>query len=174
MQALIAAGIPASDPRITRALEYLSASQLDDGGWGFGSESNVSSTAYAVQALIAAGRDPEGATYRKTPSGPLDFILSRQGADGSFAGFDRAFATNQALPALARKSYCAAPSTPAVPLAHTRDVDPAPRPTPRAPAAGSGLYEPVKNRADGPVAWPAVALGVAVLFALAARNRARP
>ncbi len=123
IQALLAGGIATDDADVEAALEYLELTQLPDGGWGYG-ESNTSSTAFVVQAMVAAGIEPG---TRFSAGDPLEYLLSQQGDDGSFAGYDRAFATNQVLPALAGRSYCDAPQT-AV-------VGPAPRP----PAAGTGL-----------------------------------
>ncbi len=112
IQALIAAGVPKTDPAVVKALAYLKATQGNDGGWGFDpSESNVSSTAYAVQALIALGEDPSAAAWAKGGVTPIAYLLSQQNADGSFKGFDPAYATNQALPALAGRTFCNAPET---------------------------------------------------------------
>jgi squalene-hopene/tetraprenyl-beta-curcumene cyclase len=65
--ALIAAGVPADDPRIRRAVKWLEDRQNDDGGWGEDcrsyedlawigrGESTASQTAWALLALHAAG-----------------------------------------------------------------------------------------------------------------------
>lgn len=71
-----------------RAFAYLEDAQRPDGGFparpGAGSESNVASTAWAVQGIWSAGGDPE--TWR-TGSGlaseePLDYMESMQQPDG--------------------------------------------------------------------------------------------
>lgn len=142
LQALAAAGVPASDPAVINAVAYLRGAQGNDGGWGFDPDaSNANSTALAIQGLLAAGEDVESDVYAKGGVTPLAFLLSIQQADGSFPGFDPAFATNQAVPAVAGKTLCDAPVTP------VRTV--APSPTPAPPAAGGG-YE-----ATGPTAGPA-------------------
>ena len=42
---------------------------------------------------------------------PVGYLLSQQRSDGSFTGFDPSFATNQVVPALAGRSFAAAPLT---------------------------------------------------------------
>lgn len=137
IQALLAAGVPASDPDVVEALEYLKATQAADGGWGYDpTASNASSTAFAVQALLALGEDPESEMYTKGGNTPVSYLLSQQQADGSFAGFDPTYATNQVLPALAGVTYCEAP---AAPVTQERPPEPTPAPTvvaPRPPATG--------------------------------------
>ena len=118
MQALVA--VNGSAP--ANALTYLKAQQLPDGGWGFG-ESNANSTAFVIQALIAANVDPNGADFNKAGKTPLGFLGSQQQQDGSFLGFDPAFATNQAVPALAGRTFLNAPSTP-LPVVATPSVAP--------------------------------------------------
>jgi len=65
--ALVAAGVPAYDPRIRRAVRWLEQHQNDDGGWGEDlrsyrdpawigrGDSTPSQTAWALLALLAAG-----------------------------------------------------------------------------------------------------------------------
>ena len=155
LQALIAAGVPASDPSVATALAYFESTQAPDGGWGFTpTESNTSSTAYVVQALIAAGIDPRSPRFG-APVSPLDYLLGQQAPDGSFAGFDPAFATNQVVPALAGRSFCYAPVTPA------SGGVPSARPTaPLPPNTGSGSAGTVH-----PAGVEALALAVLVLSA---------
>lgn len=127
LQALLAAGAPKSDAAATKAVAYLKASQAGDGGWGFDpTASNTSSTAFAVQALLAAGENPQSAAYTKAGVTPIAFLLSQQAQDGSFAGFDPLFATNQVLPALAGRTFCNAAETP---ITRTRLTTQAPSPT---------------------------------------------
>ena len=126
IQALLAAGVPANDPDVVEALDYLKASQAADGGWGYDpAASNASSTAFAVQALLALGEDPESATYTKGGNTPITYLLGQQQADGSFAGFDPTYSTNQVLPALAGYTFCEAASAPI-----TQERPPEAMPTP--------------------------------------------
>jgi hypothetical protein len=93
LEALAVAGPPTEEPAlsayemaIAKGLEYLHASQLPDGGFPAlptkQTESNVASTAWAVQAIWALGGNPED---WKAGSGlePLDYMESMQDpADG--------------------------------------------------------------------------------------------
>lgn len=164
IQALVATGVPATDPALVQALAYVKASQGNDGGWGFDpSESNASSTAYVVQALIALGEDPQAAAWEKGGVTPLEYLLSEQNADGSFKGFDPAYATNQALPALAGRTFCDAPQAPVTRVAPAATPTPTAVPptitAPRPPSTGNTLA----GNGSGP-GLP-IALGVVVLVA---------
>jgi Squalene-hopene cyclase C-terminal domain/Prenyltransferase and squalene oxidase repeat len=118
VQALVAGGLPLTDAAVVKAIAYFQATQATDGGWGFDpAASNASSTAFVVQALLAVGHNPEGALYTKGAKTPVTFLVGEQQADGSFKGFDAAFATNQAVPALAGRTFCNAVETPITPVA---------------------------------------------------------
>ncbi len=120
IQALLASGTPKTDAAVTKAITYLKTSIQPDGGWGYAPvPSNASSTAFALQALIAAGEDVNVPQYIRPGPSPVSFLLSQQNADGSFIGFDAIFATNQAVPALAGRTFCNAPETP---ITQTRPV----------------------------------------------------
>lgn len=168
LQALAAAGIPPTDPAIVRAVEFLRAVQGNDGGWGFDpDDSNANSTALALQGLIAAGEDIHSLAYARSGVTPVAFLLAIQQPDGAFPGFDPAFATNQAVPALAGKTLCDAPNTPARPA-------PAAAPTPRPPATGTGIDGETPGGSDtsAPVIAGALILLVAATgMALAGQRR---
>jgi prenyltransferase beta subunit/uncharacterized membrane protein len=96
---------------LAAALGFLLRSQRPDGGYPqrAGSESNAQSTAWAVQGLLAAGRDP--ATVRRHGSrSPLAYLQSLTAPDGS-VHYSRTSAqtpvwvTAQALIALARRTF---------------------------------------------------------------------
>ncbi len=89
VQALRVAGLSTNDPAIQAAVEFLRTAQAADGGFVYDpasaeSGSDVNSTAYAIQALIAAGEDPAGEAWRVEGISPRDYLLNAQLADGSF------------------------------------------------------------------------------------------
>ncbi|MCY4258105.1 MAG: squalene--hopene cyclase [bacterium] len=89
--ALLSAGVDAEDPRVVRACEWLESVQNPDGGWGEDmrsyvddhwrgrGESTPSQTAWALLALVAAGRAETAAAH----SG-VDWLINRQRADGDW------------------------------------------------------------------------------------------
>jgi prenyltransferase beta subunit len=82
IQALRAAGRPDTEAE-QKALEYLRDMQNPDGGFPEipgEAESNVASTAWAVQGIWAAGQDPE--TWVKVGNDPLSYMASLQQPDG--------------------------------------------------------------------------------------------
>ncbi len=81
IQALVAAG---AHGRVTRASAYLIRSQNSDGGFPQepGASSNAQSTAWAIQGLIAAGRDPRTLTRGGSRS-PVAYLQSLQAPNGS-------------------------------------------------------------------------------------------
>jgi prenyltransferase beta subunit len=103
VQALVAAGVPSTDTAMQKARSFLLSQQnASDGGFPyqqggeFGSDSDVNSTAYAVQALHYLGADETRG---------IDFILSMQKPNGAFRWMaseqdDNAGATYQAIPAI--------------------------------------------------------------------------
>lgn len=180
IQALLAAGVPKTDSAVAKGLAYLKEHQGDDGGFGYEtSESNVSSTAYVIQALLALGENPESAAYTKNGRTPVAYLLSQQNADGSFKGFDPAFATNQALPALAGRTFCNAAETPITRTRPAVTPTPTPRPataTPVPPLTPAPKPPATGNTSPGEAGLPPAALaGLALaglgVFALAAGRR---
>jgi hypothetical protein len=59
IQALLAAGVPASDDAIKNALGLLRGAQADDGSWSFFGNPDPNSTAVALLAFRAAGATPD-------------------------------------------------------------------------------------------------------------------
>jgi energy-coupling factor transport system substrate-specific component len=108
LEAIAAAGL---DPRtlIARAVAYMARAQNLDGGFPEdpGEESNAQSTAWAVQGLVAAGRNVE-AIKRSGSRSPLGYLETLVEADGSVR-YSRTSAqtpvwvTAEVLMALARK-----------------------------------------------------------------------
>jgi energy-coupling factor transport system substrate-specific component len=114
LQAILASGL---HPRavVARALSYITGTQNADGGFpeGPGGESNAQSTSWAVQGLVAAGRNVER-IRRGGSRSPLGYLESLEAPDGSIR-YSRTSAqtpvwvTAQALIALARKPFPVAP-----------------------------------------------------------------
>lgn len=114
VQALVAAGQPVDSSAVFSGLAFLKSGQTEDGGIVYdpskpeqGADAN--STAYAIQAIAAAGQDPTGGEWTVGDHTPVSFLLSLQLPDGSFEwqpgrGADL-LATAQAVPALLRAPY---------------------------------------------------------------------
>lgn len=116
VQALIAAGAPASHPAIASGLSYLRTVQLTNTNGGFaaspdqawGVDSNTNSTAFAIQSILAGGQDPLSAAWTVTATTPIDFLLGQQLPSGAFVYVEppaNLFATQQAAPALVGKPF---------------------------------------------------------------------
>jgi energy-coupling factor transport system substrate-specific component len=114
LQALVDAGIRTGSV-VARATGFLLRAQNPDGGYPqqSGGESNAQSTSWAVQGLIAAGRDVRAIT-REGSRSPLGYLTSLLAANGSIR-YSRTGAqtpvwvTAQALTALAGKPLPIAP-----------------------------------------------------------------
>ncbi|MGC8873156.1 MAG: prenyltransferase/squalene oxidase repeat-containing protein [Chloroflexia bacterium] len=161
IQALIAAGVPSGDPSIQQALAYLHAQQNDDGGFPYqkpspwGTDTDANSTAYVVQALVAAGEDPEGPAWSRGGNTPLRALLSLQLPDGAFqwqaaVPGENALATYQAIVALMLRPF---------PLVRTAVAEPALLPKTGLPG-------------NGPVVLGAVG-SAAIVIGWVLRHRAR-
>lgn len=114
VQALVDAGVRHS-PTVARALGFLVGAQNPDGGYPQqrGDESNAQSTSWAIQGLLAAGRNPD-AVRRHGSRPPLAYLESLIAPDGSVR-YSRTSAqtpvwvTAQALTALARRPFPVGP-----------------------------------------------------------------
>jgi hypothetical protein len=110
LQALAAGGRRGSTA-VRRAATFLARAQNPDGGMPLqpGGASNAQSTAWAVQGLLSAGREPERVRRRGSRS-PLGYLRTLVAADGSvrYSRTSRqtpVWVTAQALTALARKPF---------------------------------------------------------------------
>lgn len=109
VQGLAAAGRRRSRA-VRRAVAFLAARQNGDGGFPLnpGGSSNAQSTAWAVQALVAGGRDPE--RVRRGGRSPLGYLRSLTAPASSIrysrtSGQTPVWVTGQALTALARRPF---------------------------------------------------------------------
>ena len=130
IQALVAAGRQGS-VAVSEGLEYLRGAQNPDGGFpalSGHSESNVASTAWAVQAIWAVGQNPEtwlSGSGEETEE-PLDFLESLQEADGHIRwkrsqDLNGVWMTAYVAPAFAGQAW----PIPAAPRALRQPTDPA-------------------------------------------------
>ncbi len=111
VQALIAGGETPAATEVISGMNFLKNSQITDGGFyfsdGWSTESDPNSTAYAVQAILAAGDDPTSSGWVISSTNPISYLLSMQLQDDSFEwmpGYgSNLFATQQAIPALTYK-----------------------------------------------------------------------
>lgn len=113
IQALVAAGKSVTSTEVISGLAYLESVQRADGGFpyagGAGAVSDVNSTAYVMQALVAAGEDLRSPRWTRPGGNPFDFLAALQLTDGSFewqvgSGANQ-LATQQAIPALLGRAY---------------------------------------------------------------------
>ena len=123
VQALVSAGV--TSELVTDATDYLIAAQNDDGGFPYqpGAESDANSTALGIQALLAANE----ANHAEALANAEKALAGMQNESGAFfymasAPDDNAFATVQAIPALAAIPY---PLTVAVSVLATPEATPA-------------------------------------------------
>lgn len=115
IQALIAGGEAVNSTVVVNALAYLKSAQNNDGGFPYdpnsswGTDSDTNSTAYVIQAILAANQDPTSAAWQKNGNDPYKFLLARQLGDGSFewqsgTGSNQ-LATVQAIVALLGRTF---------------------------------------------------------------------
>jgi hypothetical protein len=100
---------PLRSRSLLAALKYLHAQQNADGAFPYQRTSqfcastcpsDANSTAYVIQALVAAGGDPRGGSWRKNGRDPMNALVAMQASNGSFAGVSPLIATVQAVPGL--------------------------------------------------------------------------
>jgi energy-coupling factor transport system substrate-specific component len=160
LQALSDAGVRGH--AIAQATAFLVRAQNPDGGYPqqTGGASNAQSTAWAIQGLIAAGREPRTLT-REGSRSPLGYLATLLAPDGSVR-YSRTgsqtpvWVTAQALTALAGKPLPIAP----VRLHAAAASAAAPQPRSAAPGAGAGAVRGASPRAHIPAAPQTAALGI--------------
>ncbi|HWH11239.1 MAG TPA: prenyltransferase/squalene oxidase repeat-containing protein [Solirubrobacteraceae bacterium] len=110
LQGLVAAGTPRGGA-VARAGTYIADQQNPDGGFPLspGGPSNAQSTAWAIQALVAAGRTP-ARTRRRGSDTPLAYLDGLSVADGSVRYSATTvqtpvWVTAQALTGLAQRAF---------------------------------------------------------------------
>jgi energy-coupling factor transport system substrate-specific component len=114
VQALVAGGTR-SGASLTRSGAFLLGAQNRDGGYPQlpGGTSNAQSTSWAVQGLVAAGRDPARVT-REGSRSPVGYLTTLLAPDGSvhysrIGSQTPVWVTAQALTALAERPFPIAP-----------------------------------------------------------------
>ena len=149
MQALVAAG-RGRTPTVSRAVRFLARGQNPDGGYPLqpGGPSNAQSTAWAVQGLVAAGRDPDR-QRRNGAKSPIAYLRSLVTSSGKVR-YSRTSAqtpvwvTAQALSALARKPF------PLAPVPRAKKAAPTPAPSALAKPRSKAAPTPALKAAPKP------------------------
>jgi hypothetical protein len=153
LQALVDAGVD-SGSSLARGVAYIVRGQNLDGGYPQqpGGLSNAQSSAWAIQALTAAGRNP-ATVHRQGSRSPLEYLGTLLEADGSVR-YSRTgsqtpvWVTAQALTAIAAKPF---------PVAPVRAVAASAGPKPAGAAAPSSLGQGSIERAVGAALSPVLA-----------------
>jgi hypothetical protein len=148
------------------ALKYLATQQVGDGGFAYstawGSTSDPDSDSIVLQALVAAGQDPEGAGWLQGANSVLTDLRVSQAASGGFAypgGAPDALTTSQVPAALVRIPYAGAVrwtpgrSLPAIECPSPTQ-SPTPTPTPTATPSPSPSPTAVPTPSPTPTAAP--------------------
>ncbi len=142
--ALCETGVPAYDPDVSAALDFLRG-RLESGTGGieyFWGPPNADTNAWVVSGLTACGIDPQSAAWTAGGKTPIDFLLSLQVPSGPGAGgFGYAspasadfYATQDALRAIAGGVFTAEPQSlrpppqvaPGTPVPHLLAIQSAP------------------------------------------------
>ncbi|HEX7496997.1 MAG TPA: hypothetical protein VF344_00825 [Candidatus Limnocylindrales bacterium] len=166
LMALDRAGVHAAD---AAALGYLHTQQLADGGFPYQNSSvfgppasDPDSDSIVLQALVAAGQNPESSTWLQGGNSVLTHLRTSQAADGGFAypgGAPDAFTTSQVPAALMRIPYAgpthfmAGRSLPAIACP---SPSPSPSPTASPSPSPTATPSPTPTRTPTPTAKPVV------------------
>lgn len=109
VMALITAGEDSNSGCITDALSFMKTNQAESGGFQSWGTANAASTAWAVNAIVATGRDPTSSEWRINGDSPVDFLLSLQQENGCFnwavnQNMNPEWMTSYVIPALLGKT----------------------------------------------------------------------
>ena len=89
------------DASIQKAIGFFHATQLDSGGWKPSWDTdplNADSTGWILQALVSAGEDPQGTSWTKNNTNPVEALLALQKPDGSIGGtYANTYSTAEAI-----------------------------------------------------------------------------
>ncbi len=170
--ALDAAGVHTTDKA---ALAYLQTQQLSDGGFPYQNSSTYGppasdpdSDSTVLQALIAAGQDPESAGWSQGGNDVVTNLRTFQGSDGGFAypgSGEDAFTTSQVPAALMRIPYAVAvhptpgnalPTTACPSPTPSATASPTPAPTASPTATPTPAPTPTLSPTPRPTARPTV------------------
>lgn len=110
VMALVASGESTNSFSIHQALSFLKSNQRNNGGFNAWGTTNTASTAWAVNAIVAAGDDPTSKEWEKDGTTPIDFLISMQRKDGGFnwsenQNMNPEWMTAYVIPALLGKPY---------------------------------------------------------------------
>jgi hypothetical protein len=189
LMALDASGVHSAD---AVALAYLHTQQLTDGGFPYQNSSTYGppasdpdSDSIVLQALVAAGQDPEGAAWSQGSKNVLTDLRSSQGVDGGFAypgsAGEDAFTTSQVPAALVRVPYAGAvhftagTSLPAIACpVSSPSPSPSPSPTPTAAPSPSPSATASPSLTPTPIPTPTAKLTPKPTIRPTVRVTARP
>ncbi|UCD13195.1 MAG: hypothetical protein JSW60_06450 [Thermoplasmatales archaeon] len=110
IMALITAGENPNSGSIADALSFMKSTQTENGGFQSWGTTNAASTAWSVNAIVAAGQDPTSIEWKHSSSSPIDFLLSLQQENGAFnwsvnQNMNPEWMTSYVIPALLGKPY---------------------------------------------------------------------
>jgi len=108
--ALMTAGEAPTSKSITDALSFIKTMQTENGGFQSWGTANAASTAWAVDAIVAAGEDPANSEWINSGNSPVDFLLGLQQENGCFnwtvdQTMNPEWMTSYLIPALLGKPY---------------------------------------------------------------------
>ena len=95
---------------IKEALSFIKSTQTDHGGFQSWGTTNTASTAWAINAIVAAGQDPTSSEWKHDGNSPVDFLISLQQENGVFnwskdQNMNPVWMTSYVIPALLGKPY---------------------------------------------------------------------